>query len=498
MQEKNYLDMFLKKTHEIKAYILKNKDKWNIKNINFKNIGLKKINFKNINKTDDRYRNALAVFMSVVIVGLGYTGYRVNEIKTRAFDIYIGQDKIGTMRSEEEALKIMDEIQEDLCEEYNLAIVLDNKLSFKDTHSKNNELTDGNDIKGNIKSSVGFLVSGYAIEVNGENLGFVKSKREAEYVLDTIKEPYLKRIDKNAIIKDVQLVEDIKMVKTVGKLSDISKQDELIKYIRTGADEVRTHVVEVGESFWTIAKIYNSTVEDLVSANPEREPSKLKPGDEVKLMVPTSKITVAITEEVQYSEKVNYEVEVEEDSSMYANQKKVKVKGEYGESKIVADEVKHNGMLIEKNIVAEEVIKEPKTEVIIKGTKPVPKTAATGIFLMPTRGRISSRYGMRNGRMHRGLDIANSLGSAINAADGGTVVFAGYKGTYGYLVEINHGNGYITRYAHCSKILVKKGDKVYKGQKIATVGNTGRSTGPHLHLEVLKNGSYQNPINYVK
>lgn len=100
--------------------------------------------------------------------------------------------------------------------------------------------------------------------------------------------------------------------------------------------------------------------------------------------------------------------------------------------------------------------------------------------------------------MHRGLDIANSLGSSINAADGGTVIFSGYKGTYGYLVEIDHGNGYKTRYAHCSKLLVNKGDKVYKGQKIANVGNTGRSTGPHLHLEVLKSGVHQNPINYVK
>ena len=100
--------------------------------------------------------------------------------------------------------------------------------------------------------------------------------------------------------------------------------------------------------------------------------------------------------------------------------------------------------------------------------------------------------------MHTGLDISASLGTPIKAADGGKVVFVGRKGAYGNMVEIDHGNGYKTRYAHCSKMLVKVGDKVYKGQHIANVGNTGRSTGPHLHFEVLKNGKSQNPSKYLK
>ena len=369
MKENDYLKKVSETIGKFKVYILENKNKLNIKNIdfkkiNFKNIDLKKIKLKDIDIKDRDVRKKLAVLMGVVIILISYSGYKITELKTRAFDIYIGQDKIGTMRSQEEALKIMDDIQKDLCDEYNLAIVLDNKLSFEESHSKNKNLSNENDIKQNIKSGVGFLVSGYSIQANGESLGFVKSQKEAEYIIDTIKEPYLKRIAKDSKIKDVKLVEDIKMVKTQVKLEDISKQDELIKYIRTGADEIKIHVVEVGESFWTIAKMYDSTVEDLVTANPERDPSRLKPGDDIKLMVPTSKITVATLEEVKYSEKINYEVEVEEDSSMYANQKKVKVKGEYGESKVVADELKHNGMLIEKSILTEEVIKEPTTEVV--------------------------------------------------------------------------------------------------------------------------------------
>lgn len=215
--------------------------------------------------------------------------------------------------------------------------------------------------------------------------------------------------------------------------------------------------MEVGESFWTIAKIYGTTVEELELANADKDPTKLKPGDEIKLLMPTSKITIATVEEVEYRENVKYDVKIEHDNNMYKNQKKVKVQGVDGESKVLANEIKHNGILVEKEILNEEVIKEPVDEIVVQGTKEVPKTVATGTFLMPTRGRISSPFGTRwGGRMHRGIDIAASYGTAIKAADGGTVSFAGYKGSYGYMVEINHGNGYRTRYAHCSKIHVKK------------------------------------------
>ena len=271
-------------------------------------------------------------------------------------------------------------------------------------------------------------------------------------------------------------------------LYKIGNVEDLYNYLLTSSEEIKTHTVEVGESFWTIAKIYNLSVDDLISANPDKNPEKIQIGDEVKLVVPKPVLTVATVAEVEYTEKIKYETEFEYNDKMYKTEKKTKVTGANGERKVVANEVKHNGILVEKEIVKEEILQNPTTEVIIKGTKEPPKTVATGAFSMPTRGTISSRYGMRNGRMHRGLDIAAKTGTAINAADGGKVVYAGYRGAFGNLVEIDHGNGFKTRYAHCSKILVKVGDKVYKGQHIANVGNTGRSTGSHLHFEVLKNG----------
>ena len=124
--------------------------------------------------------------------------------------------------------------------------------------------------------------------------------------------------------------------------------------------------------------------------------------------------------------------------------------------------------------------------------------------LMPTKGKLTSKFGNRSDpftrriQFHQGIDIANSRGTDILASARGTVSFAGYKGGYGRIIIINHGNEYETLYAHCSKLVVSKGTKVAKGDHIANVGNTGRSTGAHLHLEVIKNGVHQNPSNFVK
>lgn len=121
----------------------------------------------------------------------------------------------------------------------------------------------------------------------------------------------------------------------------------------------------------------------------------------------------------------------------------------------------------------------------------------------PVEGPVGSGFGFRSdpftGRpaLHTGLDFPADMGTPIMAAAGGVVLSAGSHPQYGQLVELDHGNGVVTRYAHTSKMLVKQGDLIRRGQKIAEVGNTGRSTGPHLHFEVLVEGVQQNPAKFL-
>ena len=124
-------------------------------------------------------------------------------------------------------------------------------------------------------------------------------------------------------------------------------------------------------------------------------------------------------------------------------------------------------------------------------------------FLRPTSGHVTSEYGPRihpisgQSGFHTGIDLASPSGTPIKASKSGTVVYSGWQGGYGQVVIIDHGGGYRTLYAHCSKLNVVKNQKVSRGQTVALVGSTGNSTGPHLHFEVRVNNKHQNPRKYV-
>lgn len=132
------------------------------------------------------------------------------------------------------------------------------------------------------------------------------------------------------------------------------------------------------------------------------------------------------------------------------------------------------------------------------------KALGTGQFIWPARGRISSPFGWRTHpvlktkKYHSGIDIAVSSGTPVLAADDGVVLVSGWRGGYGYFLAIDHGKGISTCYGHNSQLLVKVGERVVKGQRVSLSGNTGLSTGPHLHFEVRVNGSPSNPLQYLK
>ena len=123
--------------------------------------------------------------------------------------------------------------------------------------------------------------------------------------------------------------------------------------------------------------------------------------------------------------------------------------------------------------------------------------AAVDRFLWPTEGDISSNFGYRWGRLHAGIDIANDSGTAVKASRSGLVTFAGWDNSYGYVVRIDHGQGYTALYAHLSAYTVGLGQEVALGQLIGYMGSTGNATGPHLHFEIRKDGYLLDPLNLL-
>jgi len=154
--------------------------------------------------------------------------------------------------------------------------------------------------------------------------------------------------------------------------------------------------------------------------------------------------------------------------------------------------------------VAELYVEKPKKPVVLgsvaTGANMNYDKVELGIgFINPVSGVITSRFGHQSrirSSAHTGLDIGASTGTPIKAAAAGTVEFSGRKGSYGYMITINHGNGVVTYYAHCNALYKSVGEHVNQGDIIAAVGSTGNSTGPHLHLEVRLNGTAYNPDKY--
>lgn len=147
-------------------------------------------------------------------------------------------------------------------------------------------------------------------------------------------------------------------------------------------------------------------------------------------------------------------------------------------------------------------IKTKKADSDNINTKAYKKTTSTqntsSSFMWPASGSISSKFGSRWGSKHTGLDIAVETGTSVKAATAGKVIFSGWKGNYGNLIIIDHGNGYKTYYAHNSKLLAKVGQSVDKGAVVSLSGSTGNSTGPHLHFEIRQNDEPVNPLSFLK
>ena len=237
--------------------------------------------------------------------------------------------------------------------------------------------------------------------------------------------------------------------------------------------------------------------------NPGYDINKIAIGDVLTISNAVPYLTVTQVQQERYVEDIPYAIEYQDSAYLYQGDYKVLSAGSYGSADVVANVTYVNGVETERTILSSVTLKEPVTEQRLQGTKERPTWLPTGTFRWPISGRITSRFGGRSSpggigsTNHQGIDIAGPYGTPVYAADGGTVTYSGWMGGYGYLVEINHGNGYVTRYGHNSSLTVSVGDHVYKGQQIARVGSTGNSTGNHCHFEVRYNGVARNPLNYL-
>ena len=350
----------------------------------------------------------------------------------------------------------------------------------------------------NLSEELGMVEYAYTLYVDNEPIAATTYAGALEELLNQLTRSYVSANTVECYFKEnVEIREgyiDASLVMNLGKIAEILNE--------TKAGEV-TYTVESGDSYYYIAELYEMSLEELMNMNPGYDADLLRVGDVLTISNAVPYLTVVNVERQRYVTDVPFDVEYEDDDSMYQGDYKVLSAGVYGKADITANVTYINGGEIDRETVASVTIADPVTELQARGTIPRPSWFPTGSFRWPCYGTLTSYFGYRNAPAkgastnHGAIDIANGYGTPIYASDGGTVVASGWQGGLGYAITIDHGNGFETIYGHNSSLLVSVGEHVYKGQQIARMGSTGISTGNHCHFAVRYYGTYVDPLNYL-
>ncbi len=303
----------------------------------------------------------------------------------------------------------------------------------------------------------------YEVSLSGEKLGYIENKDKIELKI---------KKDREDTSGNVAFKEQTAMPEYALKLINRDKQ--------TQEKEV---LMAVEDATIITYKTYAVTVDGMTQTTVSSEEEAKSIVDNIKADVDENVIGLNIGIIEQYTTDLNIQTQ-EEANGILNNIKVAKI-------------IEYNAKQEEKRKAD---VEKAKKKIISNKTITSVGTIAGVSLSRPVNGSITSRYGSRSSirsGAHTGLDIATSSGTPITPIASGTVTYAGYKGSYGNLVIVSHGNGIESYYAHCSKIYTAVGQTVDRNTVISAVGSTGNSTGPHLHLEIRQNGNTLNPENYL-
>lgn len=447
-----------------------------------------KPNKKKKRKVALKIKRAISAALSFIIIASG-TAFASN-IRV-GYEVYINNKSMGIIEDKDEAKLIVEKIKKEL--DSTEGLDFEDEPIFNPRFAMANKIISNEEIEINIKNLLDYYVDGCRILIDDDSVVNV----ENEEIANTLIEEYKNSILGEGTIQSYEVLSkiEIKPDKVLSSsVKDSSEAMEIINGIK-GAKE-SFYTVQEKDTLWDIAVKHDLPVSYLLSINKDLG-DVLKIGQQIYLKAPQPLIKIKIIEKLSYEETIPFEITQQNDKNMQAGKIEILQKGSDGKRHVEAIIERINNEETSREILKEEIYYEPVNQIEKIGTKKSEGLKATGKFLRPVSGSISSSFGKRGRETHTGIDYACAYGVSIKAADSGKVVQVGTYGGYGKMVKIEHNNGYQTLYAHCSSLNVKVGQNVKKGEIIAKVGSTGRSTGPHLHFEIRKNGVPQNPAKYV-
>ncbi len=451
----------------------------------------------------DKYSKVYAsYFFAALIISVGFV-LIIDSVTCYAYT-YNGR-LLGYVKNQSDVVDVLGMVEDGLSDEHgrDIQINVGENIEFEETTVFDKEVDTPHVILNTLTYMQDIEASAYGIYIEGILITKVENKDIAEDVLESVKDYYAP--EKEGVTYDeVAFSEEVVIEELQSKLGDISNEESAVSQIISAEKKGESYVVQPAETFVGIASKLEMTQEELLAINPdvEKDPETdtyiVTEGQRLISALASPVLTVTAKANVNYQVEVDFEETKNNTSNLYQGETVVRTPGVVGINELVADITYVNGVEVSRNVISETVIREPVTQVVDYGTSPTPPAVASGNFQLPTYGYvISSPYGARWGGFHSGIDLSAGMGTAIYAADGGTVTSAGWQGSYGYAIDISHGNGLSTKYAHLSSISVSIGDAVFKGERIGGMGSTGVSSGSHLHFEIRVNGSHVNPSYYL-
>ena len=461
-----------------------------------------------------------AVAVAALSFAGGASALANGEKLTTVYYVYMNDKYIGTVSDKNVIESIVNEKLSESKDAYkNLNLSVASEVTYvPEQVFHSNAATNNSEVAEQVVKELGVKADASALVIDGKPVAYVENTEMAQSVVEQLKLKYVSEDQLKALeaqkasnnplpllkenetrIVDVRLSKEVTVSNEQIEPAKILSAADAIKLLEKGSVEEMKYKVKEGDVLGGIAHAHNLDTKQLLAINPGlTEDSLLQIDQELNVTVLKPYVQVVVEKEYYTKEQLPFEKEVVEDSSMFKGDTKVKQEGKDGMRAATYHISEQNGQVITKKLAKEEVLQEPVKHIVVKGTKVVP-SRGEGTFIRPANGGyISSKVGHRWGRMHKGIDIARPSNRTIKAADNGVITSAGYDGSFGNKIVIDHNNGYITIYAHLSSIDVKVGQTVSKGAKIGVMGSTGNSTGVHLHFEIHKNGELQNPLNYIR
>lgn len=498
----------------------------------------------------DKLKSYIPVIISVVIslIIMLFIGIqnKSNVDMKEIYNVYLDGKLLGSISSKASLENYIDKEQKELKEEYSVdKVYVPNGIDIEKCVTHNPKVLSEKQIYNKIKEKKSFTIKGYVVSIT-DSKGkekkinvlnkkifdeatnrvlrvFVNSKDVDNYKNDTQKE-----------IKDTgSLIENIYIDETITIKESFISTDELIfddvttltKYLLFGSlDKDEEYVVQPGDTIETVAFNNKLGVEEFLIVNPEFTSSNnlLSVGQTVSIALIDPIFSIVVEKHVVEDMDKPYETIEKPDSSIYAGTTKVETEGVNGVQRVTSKVKYINGDPQPAYITNATVIKEPTNKVVLKGTKSYgggyyggggSPAVVAGNYGWPTISPyiITSTFKYRWGRLHAGLDISGcGFGSPIYSIGSGTVTEVvnncpgqGYYGSrcgggYGNVVYVNYGNGMIVKYGHLNSVTVRVGQKLSRGQVLGTMGNSGSSTGTHLHFEIRMNGTAVNPLTLYR